>query len=526
MKEFGWVLDCKLYFFVAISSILSLTSVDSNAQQIEWEQSHGWDWSNGGFEEFVDELIVGGDGGFVSIGQVYFPGIYNDLWIIKTNSSGEEEWQQTFGGGGKDMGHSIKNTSDGGYIVTGETNTINGNDDPNNPDSHYYIVKFSEAGVLEWDRIYGGEATDVAYDGFQTADGGYIVTGVSNSVGGDITNNHGGTDAWVIKLSEDGMLEWEKSLGGSNTDRLFKIILASDGGYILAGYSDSNDGDLTENSGDQDLWIVKLNTEGEIVWQNSLGGSSVDAAWSVQAISNGGYILTGTTNSIDGDVTMNQGGNDVWVLELSSTGDLVWQKTYGGEAEDRGREIQLTSDGGYVLVASSSSLGGDIQNPINTGSGYIDYWALKISSTGSIEWERLMGGSGQDVAASIKETEDGGFIIGGSSNSSNGDISSPKGEFDFWLVKLQPVILGVEKVSTNGLLGLYPNPATDYLNIETDADMIGANYSIFNSVGQLVISGKVNSENTSIEIKDFAKGFYVLQLQNTEGSLTAPFVRE
>ncbi len=520
MKELGWTRDHKSYFFKALCIIFCLTNLDTNAQEIEWEQSYG-----GPLEDFVEEVVVAVDGGLVAVGYVSSPDFYLDLWIIKTTSSGEEVWQHFLGGEALEMGHSIKNTSDGGYIVTGRTNSINGNLDPYNLDSDFWIIKFSEDGVIEWEQTYGGEAADFALDGIQTSDGGYIITGASSSVGGDVTNNHGDNDGWVVKLASDGSIEWEKSLGGSGADQLDKVISSNDGGYVLVGMSKSDDGDLTGNFGESDLWIVKLTSEGEVQWQKSFGGSSWDWANSIQSISSGGVIIVGTTNSIDGDVISNHGGYDVWVLELSDTGGLVWQKTYGGGANDFGKDIQLTLDEGYVLVASANSVDGDMQNPLNMSSGLSNYWVVKISTTGNIVWERLVGGGYFEHPTSIKQTEDGGFIVAGGSESPNGDISSPKGGMDYWLVKIGTIILGTDAI-TNGSLVLYPNPAINNLNILTEANMLGASYRIYNAVGQLLRSGQINREFSSLDINEFANGSYILHLQNAKETLTVTFMKE
>ncbi|UCH15292.1 MAG: hypothetical protein JSV22_04830, partial [Bacteroidales bacterium] len=274
----------------------------------------------------------GGTGLFTSNITGLLPGTTYYVRAYATNSAetayGNElsfttkliEWQKSLGGSCGDEAHSIKQTSDGGYIVAGLSCSNNGDVSENNGNYDYWIVKLTSTGEIEWQKSHGGNEAEWAYSIQQTSDGGYIVAGVSQSNDGDVSGNHGTYDYWIVKLTSIGVLDWQKSLGGSDEDMAYSIQQTSDGGYIVAGRSESSDGDVSGNHGSSDFWIVKLNPSGEIDWQRTLGGSGDDYANSIQQTTDGGYIVAGGSNSNDGDVSGNHGYGDYWVVKLTSTG--------------------------------------------------------------------------------------------------------------------------------------------------------------------------------------------------------------
>jgi len=353
-------------------------------------------------------------------------------------------WQKSLGGNDFDWAYSIQQTDDGGFIVAGYSESNDGDVSGNRGSADYWVVKLNSAGEIEWQRSLGGSGDDVAYSIQQTSDGGFIVAGRSNSNDGDVSGNHGSADYWVVKLNSSGEIVWQTSLGGSSWDFVPSIQQTADGGFIVAGGSTSNDGDVSGNHGGGDYWVVKLNSAGEIEWQRSLGGSSYDAANSIQQTSDGGFVVAGGSYSIDGDVSGNHGSADYWVVKLNSAGEIVWQKCLGGSDNDLAFSIQQTADGGFIIAGYSCSNDGDVSG--NHGSR--DYWVVKLNSAGEIEWQKCLGGSGDDEARSIHQTADGGFIVAGYSESNDGDVSGnhPGGYYesdstwheypDYWVVKL------------------------------------------------------------------------------------------
>ena len=309
------------------------------------------------------------------------------------------------------------------------------------------INVFAQAPSIQWQNVIGGSSSEYVYSCNPTSDGGYILGGYSYSgISGDKTESSlGGADYWVIKLDSLGNIVWQNTIGGSGDDALFSAEETVDGGFILGGYSYSGiSGDKTEaNAGGTDCWIIKLNSMGSIVWQNTIGGTLDDGTWNIQQTSDGGFIMAAYSSSnISGDKTENsQGGSDYWVVKLTSTGLIAWQNTIGGTNNDWIYSMDLCGDGGYILGGYSySGISGDKTEDnigITTNS---NYWIIKINATGDILWQNSIGGIYDDKAFSVEQTIDGGYIIGGYGTtalaSTLDKLEGGLGGLDYWVVKL------------------------------------------------------------------------------------------
>ncbi len=285
---------------------------------------------------------------------------------------------------------------------------------------------------IEWQKSLGGNSDDFAQSIQQTTDGGFIVAGYSISTTGDVTGNHGGYDFWVVKLNIDGNIQWEKSLGGSGTDIARSVRQTNDGGYIVAGMTNSTNGDVVGNDGGMDFWIVKLNSNGDLQWQKTYGDTlGGEDAYSIKQTLDGGYIVAGYSGMSwqglgNGDITSHNGNFDYWVIKLDSLGNLQWQKTLGGSSEDKACDVQQTNDGGFIVTGFTSSSNGNVSGSRST----FDYWVVKLDAVGNIQWEKPLGGSGRDFATSIIQTTDGGYVVGGSRGISGTN------SYNLWIVKL------------------------------------------------------------------------------------------
>lgn len=302
-------------------------------------------------------------------------------------------------------------------------------------------LSISFAQEIEWQKSIGGNAGEYLYCVKQTADGGFIMGGMSESgISGDKTeNSNGNWDFWIIKTDVDGNIQWQNTIGGTDYDQLATIQQTPDGGYIVGGTSDSNiSGDKTEDSnGLSDFWVMKLDNAGTIQWQKVIGGVGGDQLASVQQTTDGGYLLGGFSDSdISGDKTEDSYGLlDYWIVKIDNIGTIQWQKTIGGGNYDNLQSLQQTADGGYILGGYSES---DISgNKTENSNGAADYWIIKTDSLGNIQWQNTIGGSNYDELFSIHQTVDGGYIMGGRSLS---DLSGDKtensnGSYDYWMVK-------------------------------------------------------------------------------------------
>jgi hypothetical protein len=416
------------------------------------------------------------------------------------------QWQKSLGGSGNDVPSFIQQTNDGGFIVAGQSNSNDGDVSGNHGSADFWVVKLSSIGAIEWQKSLGGSGFDNATSIQQTDDGGYIVAGGSLSNDGDVSSNYGESDFWLVKLSEVGTIEWQKSLGGSAIDGANSIQQTNDGGYIVAGSSNSNDLDVSGNHGLDDFWVVKLNNTGLIEWQKSFGGSATDIPLRIVQTNDGGYIVTGWTSSDDGDVSGFHGGlNDCWVVKLNNLGTTEWQKSLGGSGADYASDIQQTNDGGYIVAGRSSSIDGDV-----TGNhGTNDYWIVKLTSVGTIEWQKSMGGSMNDLTSAIDQTNDGGYIVTGQSISNDGDVSGNHGSFDYWVVKLntcQPnesnlTFNECNPFSVNGITynnsGIYTQTLTNSSGCDSiltiEAEILNFNGQIFQTDTTLYYNGNPTS---------------------------------
>lgn len=362
---------------------------------------------------------------------------YN-YWVLKFNANDELEWNKTYGGSLDDRGSEIIQTQDGGFVIVGFSKSSD-EDVTTNAGSHdLWVVKLDATGSISWEKSLGYIGSDKAFTVTQTSDNGYFIAGVldvtaSGGAGNSKEMMHSGGDYWGVKLDISGNIQWTKYYGGNLSEIPYDTIQTSDGGFIIVGSSDSIDVDITNNKGLDDFWVVKINATGGLVWEKSFGGSGIDEAYSIVASDDGNYMIVGGTRSDDGDVSQHKGSADLWLIKIDGSGNLLWEKTYGGADFDVGRSIKKTNDGGYLLVGSSRSINGDVL----TNNGQNDAWILKVSNNGSIKWQYSIGGSEIDFAYDVIEKANNEIILVGESGSSDFDIVENKGLKDVLIVKLK-----------------------------------------------------------------------------------------
>ncbi len=366
-----------------------------------------------------------------------------DYWVIKLDSLGEIEWDKTIGGNDHDFLSDIYVAADGGYILAGSSKSdISGYKSENSRgDDDFWIVKIDMDGEFLWDKTIGGDSSDVCQASSPTVDGGYIIGGYSDSnISGEKTeNSYGLNDYWIVKIDIAGTIEWQKTIGGDNVDRLTDLEQIIDGGYIINGRTESGitGNKTTEHRGLHDFWVVKLDPLGEIEWQKTIGGEGSDQPLDLEPVSDGGFIVSGVSDSEIGvDKSESPlGGFDIWIVKLNATGEIEWNNTIGGTTDDVVYMVKETSDG-FILGGYSDS--DPSADKSETAIGNTDYWILKLNESGEIEWENTVGSSSSDYCSEIIETADNNFIAAGKSiGFISGDKNEPKiGETDIWLVEL------------------------------------------------------------------------------------------
>jgi hypothetical protein len=484
---------------------------------IQWQKCYG-----GTNVDQAFSIIQTSDGGYFIAGISrsddgdvtvhYGTDIYADWWVVKTDANGNLEWQKNYGGTDREKLEHAEETPDGGYIMTGWTHSIDGDISGNPVLGDAWLVKIDSSGNIEWENTMGSTGTDQGYRVACTADGGYIMSGNAGANNGDVSGNHGFSDYWVVKVDSTGSIQWQKCFGGSTTDEAASISLTANGGFILAGPSYSNDGDVTGHHGattTSDCWVLKADSARNIIWQNSFGGTRDEEAFEVKATPDGGCIVVGSSLSNDGNVTGHHGAlttADAWVFKLDSLGSLQWQKSFGGTDDDEASWVSLCNDGGYIIGASTASIDGDV----TSNHGDEDFWLIKIDGLGNIQWQKTIGGSAPDECSAVEQTTDGGFIAAGFTESNDMDISGNHGTLDYALVKLANDAGVPSQNSAQLNYSLSPNPFHFHSTLHITHFSESANLEIYNTLGAIVKEQIITSENTVITREGLSNGIYFI----------------
>jgi hypothetical protein len=575
-----------------------------------------WDKTYGGFEnEVLTAITVAPDGGYLLGGysdsniskDLFTDAIYksenskggNDYWVVKTDANGNKLWDKAFGGSTSDIMTSIVLTTDGGFLLGGgsESGRTGDRSDASRGSSDYWVVRINSNGQKLWDKAYGGTEEDGLTRILPAPDGGFLLGGYSMSnTGGDKSeNSRGGSDFWFIKINSEGEKQWDRTLGGSGTDILYSIQVAADGGYLLGGTSSSDisaEKTTSFSGAEPDIWIVKLSdcpvssylatTEvsqsavlmaygcpGEVLWSNgqkglflrvnatqttrysaqcilatdnsdesgvllflykaasplttlaqskcyrelpqklsdiTLGGSAHEGLREILPTPDGGFLLAGTSSSGQGGdkSASSKGGADYWIVRVNAAGNKLWDKTFGGNGTDSLRAALLTADGGFLLGGTSNSArSGD---KTETSKGNEDFWVIRIDAQGNKLWDKTFGGEGFDKLTSLAATTDGNFLLGGYSTSQQSfdKFENARGLSDYWLLKI------------DGLLGdklwdkTYGGSATEVLStIRVAAD------------GTIFLAGTSNSASSGEKTEPSKGGydFWVIKLNNQGAKL-------
>jgi len=358
---------------ISILSLLLLTGVC--LAQAQFARSVG-----GTYYDWGQAVIQTNDGGFAVSGRTesFGPRQYKQL-LVKFNPSGTLEWSRTIGGTGEDYGYSLVQTSDGGLVTTGWTSSFG---------AGYYdvfLTKINPAGVIEWSRAVGGTGRDYGHSVIETSDGGFAVTGKTESYG------PGPCGLFLMKFTSAGALEWARTIGGTNEESGNSVVQTNDSGFLVAGYT------WTFGAGWSNMLVVKFSSSGDFEWSRTIGGTDSDYGLSVVCANDGGFVVAGYTRSFG------SGGNDLFLVKLSSIGSLEWSRAVGGTDDEKGNSIALTSDDGFAVAGETKSF----------SPGYRGLFIVKFRPAGALEWSRVVGGTGDDCAYSIVQSSDDGFATAG-----------------------------------------------------------------------------------------------------------------
>lgn len=447
------------------------------------------------------------DSGYIITGYTSsFGAGYKDVYLIKTDVDGDTLWTRTYGGVDWDAGRSVQQTSDGGYIIAGHTESFGAGS------WDVYLIKTNSLGDTLWVRTYGGTNVDAGLSVQQISDGDYIVVGYTASFGASCD------DVYIVKTDSLGNALWTKMYGGSLYDFAWSVQETADNGFIIAGSTNSF------GAGMADIYLLRTDSSGDTLWTKTFGGADADVGYAVQKTTDGGYIVIGYTFSFG------LGEQDVYLIKTDSLGDTLWTRTYGGSDIDGGVSVQVTADGGFFIAGYTTSF----------GMGDLDVYLIKVDSDGDTIWTRTFGGISSDKGYSAQQTYDGGYIIVGNT------YSFGAGLFDVYLIKTE-LDVGIKEErdrrhkTTDIRLATHPNPFTDKVRINLGMDDVGCkmddiSLNIYDVSGRLIKSFQLPTAYSLLptvfkwdgrdnEGKRVSGGVYFLKLKAGEYNTTSKLLK-
>lgn len=508
-------------FIVIINSLNAQTT-------LAWQHTFG-----GSAHEYIWNTTPTSDGGYAFVGQsessngdVTGNSGGADFWVGKITSTGAVQWSYLFGGSDDDYGKDIIQTSDGGYLAVGFTRSTDGDVVGLHGIGSYdvWVLKLSSSGSLLWSKCFGGSGDDEGVAIVKNSTGEYYIGGTTYSTNGDVSGNHSNySDFWVLKIDSTGNLLSQKCVGGTDSDEGICLIATSDNGCMIAGRTTSIDADATGNHGNADMLITKLSSSFVVEWSNCYGGSETEECNSVVQLTDGSYAALGYTSTHNnGQVTGHhgsQGMDDFWLLKLSSTGSLVWQKCIGGSGDDQANALVCTSDGGFALAGLTNSIDGDVSG-LHGMFFSPDIWVCKTDNNGNVQWQRCCGGSEQDESFNMFQETGGALVVSGFTYSNDYDVTYNRGSADGWILKVTGGATGIEDTKKLSDVEIYPNPSSGVVYINSE-DVL--NIDIINIIGETVLSIE-NIYKNSIDLTNLERGMYIVRLSNKETFLEKKLV--
>ena len=499
-----FVISVFLFFF----SVVLFSQIPNK----QWANCYG-----GGGLDLFRAIEATADSGYI-LGGTSFTAGESDFYLVKTDRKGIVQWEKRYGGGGFQMGFDITIAHDGGYVIVGELQGYF----PYKSD--LMAMKVDRNGNVVWNKIYGGPDKDFALHVTKCKTGGYIVSGMMSVQGYEDDMN-----IWIMKLDESGDMLWDRVYGGSGTDYGPEMLKETeDGDLMVLGYSASQNGEVPVNKGAFDLWLFKLDPLGNVLWSKTLGGSGTDIGKDFLLLDDGGMVVLGQTNSQNGDVSaLGHGGEDFWLLNLDANGNKIWDKLYGDNRLDQPKTILKTSDGnGYLLLGDTWS------NDFVNNYGVSDFLTIQVDLDGTVQWMKNWGGTdGDDMLGGGVNTWDGqyafaGVTYSGLQTSPDIDVVNNNGYGDGWVLKLgEPEFTGIDN-ETDIVTTLYPNPTNDGCYIQLSEKCTDCLLYIYDVTGKIIMEKPIPMGISYIHLDHLAAGVYpwkvsskVAGIENTIGKL-------
>ena len=534
-----------------------IAKVDSPGNKL-WASCFGY-----AYNENISALKLASADGYIMIGSASSSSPARALpkiWVTRVDNSGNVIWQKKYGGTYNEEGKSIAALPDG-YILAGITTsddgdigrTYHGTTGIVNYAYDIWVAKLNTGGSIVWKKCYGSYGAENVRDIKPTADGGFIVAGTTTSTGGDVTSSHGGIEIWIVKLDATGNIQWQKSLGGSSNEDIHDIELLPDGGYIITGQTTSSDGDVTGYHVTDtalvttDAWVTRLSATGDLLWQKCFGGSRDDVFYDIQLLSDNNFAAVGTTTSTNGDVSHNNGKKDCWLVKFDPTGNLIWEKTFGTANNETGNNVTALPSGNLLITANTYSQPATVYDPsltdvwlfevgfLDAGGGalpltWLSFRAIQNNGEVDVAWEtsqeyKVYHFEVQRSTNNIDFTPIG-TVKPGNTNYQYIDKQPLQG-INYYRVKsvdvdgafLYSTIATVNiKEGMNIISSLYPNPGNGSITLQLQGNVQGkVCLQLFDQYGRTILMKQLGDQHTTrfitpVNLSGLPKGNYILKV--------------
>ncbi len=467
------------FLLFLITLIIFATNAFCQNMIIEWQNCFG------GSDMDYSMDIIPSDNGYIIVGNTYSDDGNvsinhgsNDIWLIRIDILGNILWEKSYGGSESDGCARIFGSDENNYYILGGGVSSDGDIsyDPYPNSTDFWILKIDSMGDIIWDKVVGGNGMDYIWTGTKTNDGGVLALGWTGSDDGDVSVYYGSYDMWMIKLNSEGETEWDFTIGTSGFDYGQAIIQTSDGGYLVGGSSMVKEGgNLTcvPHSYKSDAILVKLDSLRNIEWQHCYGGSDYDGVYGIIETENG-YVFSAYTDSNDGDVSGWHGDTDIWIVKIDFYGNIIWQKCLGGSNGEISYNIFQTNDTGFVILGQTRSYNGDVVGNHTLSEHDHDIWVVKLSGEGDLLWQQCIGGIGDErIDFGVIKMNDNNYVIACQTDygpSYDVECTPHAGVMnypDFWVFEIIDTSTNIINNTTNEkVIKVYPNPAKDYVVFE------------------------------------------------------------
>jgi hypothetical protein len=462
--------------YVMVVSVICVLVPGSAFGQQAWLKYFGGSAQDYGYD--VQQTF---DGGYIVAGMTrsFGAGVF-DVYVVKTDSGGAGMWSRVWGGTESDAANSVIQTPDSGYAIAGGTASFGAGA------ADVWLIKTNADGDTLWSKTYGGASDEVAHSIGRVAAGGYVMAGNTQSYGPGTPTY---PNVWLVLTDRSGNPFWSKVYGGDSNDLANSVQQTLDGGFIIAGYTNSF------GAGSDDVYLIKTDGDGDTMWTRTYGGAGVDQGNSVQQTTDTGYVVAGSTTSFGA------GSSDMYLIKTNAAGDTLWTKTYGGTAGEMGFCVRQTTDGGYIVVGQSRSF----------GAGQTDFYVVKANSSGDTLWTRTFGAESLDIAMAVRQTTDGGYVVAGIA-----DPPGTSGVYDICLIKAAPDSVGGIQESPKPLAAthkLEPTIVSGVLNLGVDSRQ-NTEYraELLDAAGRKVIELRAGANDVS----GLAPGVYFVRAVSRE----------